>query len=225
MTVSRHRQVWSSDAASTGPYWPSRAGHRRRGSGRRQHYHRQQHAGASAQIRLDSGPAACRPRSGTIVVDARKSRRSRSGGGRRPAMETSASTSSTGLFTNAAKAVPGRRRQKFISAPATDEDITIVWGVNTTTSMTAARTSSPMRRAPRTALRRWPCSTMSSASSRADDHHPRLHSGSRTCRTGRWGCTSRPRRRAEHVPTSTGAAKAIGLVMLQLKGKLDTVMR
>ncbi|EFD46858.1 glyceraldehyde 3-phosphate dehydrogenase gap [Mycobacterium tuberculosis T17] len=121
---------------------------------------------------------------------------------------------STGLFTNAAKAkghLDAGAKKVIISAPATDDD----------DKYDGSQTSSHAS-CTRTALRRWPkCSTMSSASSRADDHHPRLHSGSEPAGRAAQGPASRRAAALNIVPTSTGAAKAIGLVMPQLKGKLD----
>ena len=55
-----------------------------------------------------------------------------------------------------------------------------------------------------------------------DDHDPRLHARTRTSRTARTRtCAARAPPRINIVPTSTGAAKAIGLVLPELKGKLD----
>jgi glyceraldehyde 3-phosphate dehydrogenase len=53
------------------------------------------------------------------------------------------------------------------------------------------------------------------------DHDPRLHRRPEAPGRPAQGPASRPRRRLNIVPTSTGAAKAIGLVLPELKGKLD----
>ncbi|OOK77100.1 glyceraldehyde-3-phosphate dehydrogenase [Mycobacterium kansasii] len=77
---------------------------------------------------------------------------------------------STGLFTNAAKAkghLDAGAKKVVISAPRPTRTSPSCWA-STTTSTTAARTSSPTPRAPRTASRHWPrCCTTSSASSEA----------------------------------------------------------
>jgi glyceraldehyde 3-phosphate dehydrogenase (phosphorylating) len=98
---------------------------------------------------------------------------------------------STGFFTKAADARKhvdaGGAKKVIISAPATDDDITIVMGVN-------------------------------------DD----LYDGSQTiisnasCTTNCLAPLAKVLNAAINmVPTSTGAAKAIGLVLPELKGKLD----
>ena len=78
---------------------------------------------------------------------------------------------STGFFTDATKAkahVDAGAKKVIISAPASNEDITIVMGVNHELYDPSQHTSSPTRPAPPTAWRRWPRrSTTSSASSRA----------------------------------------------------------
>ena len=56
---------------------------------------------------------------------------------------------------------------------------------------------------------------------RLDDDDPQLHQRSERSRFPAQGSAPRPRRRLNMIPTSTGAAKAIGLVMPELKGKLD----
>ena len=59
---------------------------------------------------------------------------------------------------------------------------------------------------------------------RDHDHDPRLHgrpAASRTRRTRT--CAARAPRRSTSCPTSTGAAKAIGLVMPELDGKLNGI--
>ena len=66
---------------------------------------------------------------------------------------------STGIFTNAAKAkahIDGGAKKVIISAPASNEDITIVLGVNDDQYDPAAHTSSRTRPARRTASARWP---------------------------------------------------------------------
>ncbi len=76
---------------------------------------------------------------------------------------------STGFFTKRSAAevhLGGSVKKVIISAPATDEDITVVLGVNFDQYDKETTTSSPTRRAPRTASRRSPRpSTTPSASS------------------------------------------------------------
>jgi glyceraldehyde 3-phosphate dehydrogenase len=78
---------------------------------------------------------------------------------------------STGFFTErdkAAKHLEAGARKVIISAPAKDEDITIVMGANEGDYDPERTTSSPTRRAPRTPSSRWPrCCTSPSASPRA----------------------------------------------------------
>ncbi len=78
---------------------------------------------------------------------------------------------STGFFTDATKArahVDAGAKKVIISAPASNEDITVVMGVNHTDYDPASTRSSPTPRAPPTAWPRWPRrSTRSSASPRA----------------------------------------------------------
>ena len=79
---------------------------------------------------------------------------------------------STGFFTDATKAkahIDGGAKKVIISAPASNEDVTIVMGVNHTRLRRRTRTtSSPTRPARRTASARWPrCCTRRSGSPRA----------------------------------------------------------
>ena len=78
---------------------------------------------------------------------------------------------STGFFTDATKAkahVDAGAKKVIISAPAKNEDVTFVIGVNHEQYDPATHTSSPTRPAPRTAWPRWPRrSTTRSASSAA----------------------------------------------------------
>ena len=58
----------------------------------------------------------------------------------------------------------------------------------------------------------------------ADDHHPLLHerpATARSCRTKT--CAARARPALSMIPTSTGAAKAVALVLPELKGKFDGI--
>ena len=73
---------------------------------------------------------------------------------------------STGRFTDAndaKKHLRGTVKKVIISAPAKNEDITIVMGVITTSTTPVSTTFFPMRPAPQTALGRWPrcCTTVS----------------------------------------------------------------
>ena len=78
---------------------------------------------------------------------------------------------STGFFTDATKAkahIDAGAKKVIISAPAKNEDVTVVMGVNHTDYDPGAHASSPTRRARPTAWPRWRRpSTTSSASSRA----------------------------------------------------------
>ena len=125
---------------------------------------------------------------------------------------------STGFFTDATKAqahIDGGAKKVVISAPATNEDITIVMGVNDDLYDPAAHTI----------ISNASCTTnclapMAKALNdefgivkRPDDHDPRLHRRTRTSRTAPHKDLRRARAAALNiVPTSTGAAKAIGLV-------------
>jgi glyceraldehyde 3-phosphate dehydrogenase len=78
---------------------------------------------------------------------------------------------STGIFTDRARAaahIEAGAKKVIISAPAKNEDLTVVLGVNDDAYDPARTTSSRTRRAPRTAWPPWPrSSTTRSASGRA----------------------------------------------------------
>ncbi len=133
---------------------------------------------------------------------------------------------STGFFTDATKArahIDGGARKVIISAPAKNEDITVVMGVNhedydpaehTIVSNASCTTNclAPMAKAIHDAftIERGLMTTIHAYTqdqNLQDAPHPDLR---------------RARAAAINiVPTSTGAAKAIGLVLPELKGKLD----
>jgi glyceraldehyde 3-phosphate dehydrogenase len=133
---------------------------------------------------------------------------------------------STGLFTKAAAArkhVDAGAKKVIISAPATDEDVTIVMGVNegaydsskhTIISNASCTTNclGPLAKVLDDALgiERGLMTTIHAYTqdqNLQDGPHKDLR---------RAGAAA-----INIVPTSTGAAKAIGLVLPQLKGKLD----
>jgi glyceraldehyde 3-phosphate dehydrogenase len=133
---------------------------------------------------------------------------------------------STGLFTDANKArvhVDNGAKKVIISAPAKNEDVTVVMGVNDDTYDPAKHTIisnascttnclAPMAKALHDSLgiERGLMTTIHAYTqdqNLQDGPHPDLR---------------RARAAALNiVPTSTGAAKAIGLVLPALKGKLD----
>jgi glyceraldehyde 3-phosphate dehydrogenase len=133
---------------------------------------------------------------------------------------------STGFFTDATKArahVDGGAKKVIISAPAKNEDVTIVMGVNHETYDAAKHTIisnascttnclAPMAKVLNDAfgIERGLMTTIHAYTqdqNLQDGPHPDLR---------------RARAAALNiVPTSTGAAKAIGLVLPELKGKLD----
>lgn len=133
---------------------------------------------------------------------------------------------STGFFTDATKAkahIEGGAKKVIISAPASNEDITIVMGVNhelydpeahTVISNASCTTNclAPMAKALHDGLgiERGLMTTVHSYTG-DQNLHDAPHGDARRARAAALNI----------VPTSTGAAKAIGLVLPELKGKLD----
>ena len=133
---------------------------------------------------------------------------------------------STGIFTDATKArahIDGGAQKVIISAPAKNEDVTIVMGVNHDTYDAGAHTI----------ISNASCTTNCLAPLAKVLHDEftinkglmtTIHSYTQdqNLQDGPHADLRRARAAALNiVPTSTGAAKAIGLVLPQLKGKLD----
>ncbi|MFL6106628.1 MAG: type I glyceraldehyde-3-phosphate dehydrogenase [Marmoricola sp.] len=133
---------------------------------------------------------------------------------------------STGFFTDATKArahVDAGAKKVIISAPASNEDITIVMGVNhelydpaahTVISNASCTTNclAPMAKALNDGLGiNKGLMTTIHAYTADQNLQDNIHSDLRRARAAAINI----------VPTSTGAAKAIGLVLPELKGKLD----
>jgi glyceraldehyde 3-phosphate dehydrogenase len=133
---------------------------------------------------------------------------------------------STGLFTDANKArvhVDNGAKKVIISAPASNEDVTIVMGVNDDTYDAAAHTI----------ISNASCTTNCLAPMAKVIHDAfgieqglmttiHAYTQDQNLQDGPHKDLRRARAAALNiVPTSTGAAKAIGLVLPQLKGKLD----
>jgi glyceraldehyde 3-phosphate dehydrogenase len=134
---------------------------------------------------------------------------------------------STGFFTDATKARAhvdgGGAKKVIISAPASNEDITIVMGVNhelydaeqhTVISNASCTTNclGPMAKALNDGLGiNKGLMTTIHAYTADQNLHDNIHKDPRRARAAALNI----------VPTSTGAAKAIGLVLPELKGKLD----
>ena len=133
---------------------------------------------------------------------------------------------STGFFTDATKAkahIDGGAKKVIISAPAKNEDVTVVMGVNHTDydadshhviSNASCTTNclAPMAKAlhDEFGISRGLMTTI------------HAYTGDQNLQDGPHKDLRRARAAAINiVPTSTGAAKAIGLVMPELKGKLD----
>ncbi|NLD61484.1 type I glyceraldehyde-3-phosphate dehydrogenase [Candidatus Sumerlaeota bacterium] len=133
---------------------------------------------------------------------------------------------STGFFTkaDAAKAhLEAGAKKVIISAPATDEDITVVLGVNDD-KLTAAHNIisnascttnclAPVCKALANAGYNIKRGLMTTVHSYTNDQKmlDQIHKDLRRARAGAMNI----------IPTKTGAAKAIGLVMPELKGKMD----
>lgn len=134
---------------------------------------------------------------------------------------------STGFFTDATKARAhvdnGGAKKVIISAPASNEDVTVVMGVNHTTYDPAAHTVisnascttnclAPMAKALHEGLGIEKGLMTTIHAYTADQNlQDNIHKDPRRARAAALNM----------VPTSTGAAKAIGLVLPELKGKLD----
>jgi len=134
---------------------------------------------------------------------------------------------STGFFTKAADARKhvdaGGAKKVIISAPAKDEDVTIVMGVN----------DGAYDAAKHTIISNASCTTncLGPLAKVIDDAFGierglmttiHAYTGDQNLQDGPHTDLRRARAAAINiVPTSTGAAKAIGLVLPQLKGKLD----
>ena len=136
---------------------------------------------------------------------------------------------STGAFTDKEKAevhaTKGGARKVIISAPAKDEDITIVLGVNESkydpakhhVISNASCTTNCLAPIAKVILDRFGISRglMTTIHSYTNDQRV-LDLGHKDLRRSRAAALSM-------IPTSTGAAKAIGLVIPELKGKMDGV--
>ncbi|GAA4364051.1 type I glyceraldehyde-3-phosphate dehydrogenase [Nocardioides caricicola] len=134
---------------------------------------------------------------------------------------------STGFFTDATKARAhvdnGGAKKVIISAPASNEDVTVVMGVNHTSYDPSAHTVisnascttnclAPMAKALHEGLGiNKGLMTTIHAYTADQNLQDNIHKDPRRARAAALNM----------VPTSTGAAKAIGLVLPELKGKLD----
>ena len=132
---------------------------------------------------------------------------------------------STGLFTNAAKAkghLDAGAKKVIISAPATDEDITIVLGVNDdkydgSQNIISNASCTTNCLAPVTKVLQDEFGIVKGLMTTIH-----AYTQDQNLQDGPHKDLRRARAAALNiVPTSTGAAKAIGLVMPELKGKLD----
>ncbi|OBI21311.1 type I glyceraldehyde-3-phosphate dehydrogenase [Mycobacterium sp. E2497] len=132
---------------------------------------------------------------------------------------------STGLFTNAAKAkghLDAGAKKVIISAPATDEDITIVLGVNDdkydgSQNIISNASCTTNCLAPVTKVLQDEFGIVKGLMTTVH-----AYTQDQNLQDGPHKDLRRARAAALNiVPTSTGAAKAIGLVMPELKGKLD----
>ena len=133
---------------------------------------------------------------------------------------------STGLFTDATKArahIDGGAKKVIVSAPASNEDITIVMGVN----------DGDYDPAKHSIISNASCTTncLAPMAKALNDEFTivkglmttiHAYTADQNLQDGPHKDLRRARAAAINiVPTSTGAAKAIGLVLPELKGKLD----
>jgi glyceraldehyde 3-phosphate dehydrogenase len=134
---------------------------------------------------------------------------------------------STGIFTkaeDAKKHLRGSVKKVIISAPAKNEDITIVLGVNEENYDPAAHHI----------ISNASCTTNCLAPVAkvvhekfgivgADDDDPLVHKRSAAARSAAQGLRRARAAALSMIPTSTGAAKAVALVLPELKGKFDGI--
>jgi glyceraldehyde 3-phosphate dehydrogenase len=143
-----------------------------------------------------------------------------------PALGVEVVVESTGRFTardDAAKHLRGSVRKVIISSPATNEDITIVLGVNDDKYQPASHhvvsnascTTNCLAPVVKVLHEKFTIlkGSMTTIHSYTNDQHV-LDFPHKDLRRARAAALNM-------IPTSTGAAKAIGLVMPALKGKLD----
>ena len=132
----------------------------------------------------------------------------------------------TGFYTSAEKSqahLNAGAKKVLISAPAKDETTpTVVFGVN-----------HEILKASDNIVSAGSCTTNSMAAmvkllndkfrhqARLHDHHPRLHRHQMILDGPRFPKLATTRRRDQHLPHSTGAAKAIGKVVPEVNGKLQ----
>ena len=134
---------------------------------------------------------------------------------------------STGLFTkrdDAAKHLGAGAQKVIISAPATEPDVTVALGVNFD-DVYDADNHHVISNASCTTNCLGPVAKVLHETrrhrARPDDDDPRLHGRPEPRRTRRTRTSAAPARpRSTSCPASTGAAKAIGLVIPELQGKL-----
>ena len=200
---------------------------------RGQRPHRQQDARAPAQVRLDhrsprrDGRATTTTRSSST---ARPSRSSRSATPRTSRGATSASTSSSSRpaasprpRTRASTSPPAPRRSSSRLPRPARTSRPSCWASTRAPTTPATTTSSRTRRAPRTASRRSPrCSTTTFGIERGLMTTVHAYTADQNLQDGPHSDLRRARAAAVNIiPTSTGAAKALGLVLPELVGKLD----
>ncbi len=133
---------------------------------------------------------------------------------------------STGIFTDATKAkvhVEGGAKKVIISAPAKNEDVTVVMGVNDheydpakhTVISNASCTTNCLAPLAKVLHDEWGIERGLMTTIHAYTQDQNLQDGPhKDLRRARAAALN-------IIPTSTGAAKAIGLVMPELQGKLD----
>jgi glyceraldehyde 3-phosphate dehydrogenase len=141
-------------------------------------------------------------------------------------LEVDVVVESTGFFTKAADArkhLDGGAKKVIISAPATDDDITVVMGVNHTNYdpanhhiiSNASCTTNCLAPLAKVLHDSWGIESGLMTTIHAYTQDQNLQDGPhKDLRRARAAALN-------IVPTSTGAAKAIGLVLPELQGKLD----